>query len=101
MIESAYLGEDVPLRVEFVDSSGTAIAPTGASDSTGPTVTVTAPDDTEVLSGATMSEQTVGTYENVWDTSSSAAGSGTYDVVVTGEFSGETKIVKDQIRLEA
>lgn len=101
MIESAYLGEDVPLRVELVDSSGTPIAPAGASDSTGPTVTVTAPDDSTPVSGTVMTEQSVGTYEFVWDTSTLSTGSGTYDVEVTGEFSGETKIVKDRIKLEA
>lgn len=100
MIEAALQGEDVPLRVEFTDSSGQAIAPEGAGDSTGPAVTVTSPNDTDVVSGATMTEQSVGTYENVWDTASSLDGTGTYRVTVTAEFAGETKIVRDRIKIE-
>lgn len=101
MLEPAIQGEHVPLRGVFTDSSGAAIAPEGFSGGTGPTVTVTSPNDTAVLDGATMdTEVEVGTYENVWDTSSSLDGTGTYEVEVSGVFSGETKILKDRIRIE-
>jgi hypothetical protein len=100
MIESAYIGEDVPLRAVFTDESGTAIAPDGFSGGSGPTVTVTAPDGSTPLSGTVMAtEVEVGTYETVWDTSTLSTGDGTYYVSVTGEFGGETKIVEDEIIL--
>lgn len=99
-LKSAYQGEDVPLRVEYTSSSdGSAVAPAGASDSTGPTITITSPNDTDVVSSSVMSEIETGTYEFVWDTSSSFDGTGTYAAETTGEFSSETKIVRGTIKV--
>lgn len=98
-LDAAYEGEDVPLRVVFTDDTGAAVAPGGASGGSGPTVTVTSPNGTDVVSATVMTEVETGTYEYVWDTASNFDGTGTYSVEVTGEFSSETKIVKDTINI--
>lgn len=103
-MEPAYLGEDVPIRASYTDASGNAVDEdsTSQTDPTGPSVTITAPDDsnTEVVSGTVMNNLNTGEYEFVWDTSSVSTGTGPYTVEVTGEFSSETKIVRDTIGLE-
>lgn len=85
-------GEDVPIQVKYIDSSGNPIAPDGAGTS-GPTLTVTAPDDTEVASAVVMTELEIGTYEYVHDTAADGKGNGYYHMSVTADFSSETKIV--------
>lgn len=95
-IEGAFEGEDVPLVCSFTNSSdGSPV-----SGDSAPTITVTEPDSgTDVVSAAAMTEGSTGVYEYVWDTATDGEGTGTYNVVVTGEFSSETKIVKGTIRI--
>lgn len=95
----AYEGEDIPIRITFTqDSDGSEVAPDGATAS-GPTITVTDPQGTDVVSAVVMTQVDTGTYEHVWDTASDSGSTGTYDVEVTGEFSSETKIEKAEITL--
>lgn len=97
----AYEGEDVPITVHFTDDSGADVNEDSTSQTTptGPTVTVTAPDGTEVVSGVVMSNTSTGHYEHVWDTAGDTTGTGTYDVEISGEFSSETKIAKATIKI--
>lgn len=85
-------GEDAPIQVKYLDDSGNPVAPDGVSGGTGPTITITAPDDTEVASAVVMTELEVGTYEYIYD-SADVSGTGTYHISVTAELSAETKIV--------
>ena len=96
-LESAYEGEDVPLVAAFTDDSGSAIAPDSA-----PTLTLTDNEGTAVVDGTPMTDVTgeTGVYEYVWDTATDFGTSGTYDVTVTAEFSAETKIVRQTIRVD-
>lgn len=90
-IESAYVGEDVPLTVTF-DKGNT-------DPDADPTITVTNnTDDVEAVSAQTMTSQSTGVYEYVWDTTGEPATG--YVVAVTAEFGGETKIAKSYIELE-
>lgn len=84
-----YEGEDIPLVIEYQDSSGTNTDPDAA-----PTVDIIAPDDTEVVSAASMTSVSTGVYEYVWDSSTNASGTGEYEVVATADFGTETKISK-------
>lgn len=94
MVESVHEGEDVPLTIDYTDANGDPIDGDAA-----PTITVTDPSGTAVVDAVAMTSGDTGTYSHVWDTDSSADGTGpgTYDVVVTGEFGGETKISYDTI----
>lgn len=97
-LPAAYEGEDVPIIISYTDDAGDPIAPEGASDSTGPTITITESGST-IIDAVAMTEDETGTYEYVWDTSSDFGGTGTYLVEVTGEFSSETKIAKATIQV--
>lgn len=102
-ISSAYLGEDVPLTVTYTDpDTGDPVDPDDTDSDGTPdvTVTITAPDDTEVISAVAMSNPSVGEYEYVWDTSTDASGTGEYTAEVTADFNGETKIERVNIRLK-
>lgn len=92
-IDSAYVGEDVPLRVTY-DSGGT-------DPSSAPTITITDNSDgTETVSAAATTSVSTGVYEYLWDTST-ANGAGVYIVEFSAEFNtSETKIEKDTIELE-
>lgn len=92
MTEIVIEGEDVPIQVSYLDSGGNPVAPDGAGTS-GPTLTITAPNDTEIVSATVMSELQTGTYEYVHDTAADGTGNGYYHMSVTADFSGETKIV--------
>lgn len=100
-VESAYQGEDVPLQVSYTDASGSAVNEdsTSTTDPTGPSITITSPNGTAVVSGTVMSNLETGLYEFVWDTAASFDGTGTYSIEITGEFSSETKIVRDTIKI--
>lgn len=100
-LPSAYEGEDVPLRVTFTDDTGAEVQPDGASGTapTGPTITVTDSQGTEVVSAVVMTGIDTGTYEHVWDTAADSGGTGSYQVEVTGEFSAETKIAKGTVTI--
>jgi hypothetical protein len=91
--ETVIEGEDVPIQVTYTDSDGNPVAPDGVSGGSGPSITLTAPDDTELASGTVMTEVETGTYEHVYDTASDSVGTGSYHILVTAELSGETKIV--------
>ena len=92
-------GEDVPLQATYTDDSGAAIAPGGVAGGTGPTITVTAPDGTDVVAGVVMTESEVGTYEHVWDTATDTAGEGNYVARAAAELNGETDIEKTTVRI--
>lgn len=91
-----YEGEDVPLRIEYEDSSGTLVDPDDTdSDGNGNAqITIIAPDGTELVSAVEMTWVEAGILEYVWDTSTNASGTGEYTAEVTAEFSAETKITK-------
>lgn len=89
-IKGVDMGEDVPIIITSTDpDTGDAVDPDAA-----PTVTITAPDDTDVVSAASMTSSDVGVYEYVWDTATDASGTGNYTISVMAEFSSETKIEK-------
>lgn len=95
-LQSAYLGEDVPATITYEDDAGNAVDPDDtASD---PTITITAEDDTEVVSAIVMTQNGTGDFEYVWDTSGEDAGE--FRIEVTADFDSETKIVKQTIQLE-
>lgn len=96
-----YLGEDIPLIADFEDSSETATDPddTDTDGTPDATITITAPDDTDVISAVAMDNPSTGRMEYVWDTSTDAAGTGTYTWTVEAEFNGETKIVESSLTL--
>lgn len=96
-LDPVYEGEDVPIQATYVDSAGAAVAPDGVSGGTGPTVTVTGPDGTDAVAAVVMTENEVGTYEHVWDTT--GVGTGTYVVAVSAELSAETDIEKETIEV--
>ena len=97
-IESAYVGEDVPLTVVY-DDGGTDPDDTDADGTPDASITITNNDDgTEVVSSAAMAHQSTGTFEYVWDTSTLSTGH--YGVEVSAEFGGETKLAKDKIELK-
>lgn len=100
-LPGAYEGEDVPIPVHFTDDSGSDVNEDSTSQTspTGPTITITAPDGTEVVSGVVMSNNSTGHYEHVWDTAGDTTGTGTYNIEVSGEFSSETKIAKATIQI--
>lgn len=94
-VESANLGEDVPITATFVEhDTGTAV-----DGDTAPTITITNNSDgTEVVSAVAMTSETdTGVYSYQWDTSGNSAAR--YVIEIAGEFSSLTKIVKDTIRL--
>lgn len=91
-----YEGEDAVIAVHYTDESGADLNEDTTSDTTptGPAITITSPNGTEVVSGTVMTNTSTGHYEFVWDTATDFDGTGTYTVEITGEFSSETKIVK-------
>lgn len=101
-IQQAVLGEDVPLTIQYTDpGSDTAIDPDdqGTDGVPDADITIIAPDDSEVVSAAAMTNTGTGAFEYVWDTSTNAVGTGTYEVRVSAEFSAETKISVNTIDL--
>ena len=91
MVDPAYIGEDVSIKVTY-DSGGT-------DPDSAPSITITDNSDgTELESGTAMTSESTGVYSFAWDTST-ANGAGHYNISITGEFGGETKINKDSIRL--
>lgn len=99
-IDSAYIGEDIPITAVY-DGGGTDPDDTGSDGTPDATITILDNDDgTEVISAATMTHESTGIFEYGWATGSDANGSGIYIVEVTADFSSETKIVKDSIELE-
>jgi hypothetical protein len=92
-------GEDVPIQVVYTDSSGNPVAPDGVSGGSGPTITITGPNETTLANATVMTEVETGTYEHVLDTSSDSVSNGVYNVSVTAELSSETKIVVGNFRV--
>lgn len=98
-IESATLGEDVPIQIVY-DGGGTDPDDTGTDGTPDATITITDnSDNTEMISAVAMTHETTGTFTYTWDTAVDTNGSGVYVVEISAEFSGLTKIVKDTIRL--
>lgn len=99
-VESAYEGEDVPITATF-DDGGTDPDDTGTDGTGDASITITAnADGTEMVSAAAMTRLSTGVYEYVWDTAADTGGKGVYVLEVTAEFGGETKLVRDSIRLQ-
>lgn len=94
-IDNAYDGEDVPITATY--TSGGA----GVDADVAPSITITENSTgTDVVAGAAMSSVGgTGEYEYVWDSAVDGNGPGLYEIEVTGEFGGETKIVRDTIEL--
>jgi hypothetical protein len=92
-------GEDAPIQVVYKDSGGNPVAPDGVSGGSGPTITITGPNDTTLANATVMTEVETGTYEYVLDTAADTVGYGVYNVSVTGEFSSETKIATGNFRV--
>jgi hypothetical protein len=101
-LERAYAGEDVPIQVSYSDDGAAVDSDDTDADGT-PDAEVTITDnsdDTEVISAASMTHESTGVFEYVWDTDADANGPGAYEIEVAAEFDSETKIVRDFIRLE-
>lgn len=99
MVREVNEREDVPITIDYTDGSGNAVDPddTG-SDGVGDTlITITDPDDTDVISAVEMTHNSTGSFEYVWDTDVDGTGPGVYQIEMEAEFSGETKIVRDTI----
>lgn len=103
-IRHAYLGEDVPVTVQYTDpdtdaavdpddTSATADAVADAS------ITIYGPDDAAIVTDAAMTRLDVGSFEYVWDSATAASGTGEYEVRIVAEFGGETKISVRTIEL--
>lgn len=101
-IRPANLGEDVPLTIQYVDAGTDTPIDPDDTDATADGVadahiTIVSPGDTEVVSGVKMTRNGTGDFEHVWDTAANAPGTGEYEVRVSAEFNGETKISVDTI----
>lgn len=102
-IDSAYVGEDVPIKMVFEDpDTGDPVDPDDTDSDGTPdvTLTITGPNGTEHVTDAAMSNPSVGEYEYVWDTATDASGTGEYTAETTADFNGETKIERVNIRLK-
>lgn len=98
-VESATLGEDVPITVYF-DNGGTDPDDTDSDGNPDASITITDNGDgTEVISAVAMSHDATGELSYEWDTSVDANAGGAYVIEITAEFNGLTKIAKDMIRL--
>lgn len=95
-ITSAWVGEDVPVRITY-DDGNTDPDDVDADGDPDADITITAPDGTEPVSAVAMTNTAVGVFEYVWDTAT--LGTGDYGVEVSAEFGGETKISKSTIEL--
>lgn len=101
-LSDAYLGEDVPVAIQYNDpDTGDAVDPDDTDADGVPDASVTITDDggTEHVTAAAMSHLSTGEFEYVWDTSVDAGDEGTYEVEVSAEFSGDTKIERVQLPL--
>lgn len=100
MISQAYDGEDVPITILYEDSSGNGVDPDDQGTDGVPDAYITITDDTDtaVVSSVEMTHNAAGDFEYVWDTST-ASGVGEYEVEISADFSGETKITRDSIEL--
>lgn len=103
-IQDAFLGEDVPLTVEYTDpDTGDAVDPddTDADGTPDASVTISKFDEdiAPTVDGAAMTHTAVGTFEYVWDSGVDEDGTGRYVVETSAEFGGETDIERDRIRL--
>lgn len=91
------LGEDAPFVINYEDDGG---VPTDPDDTTADavadaTITIRKEDaDTPVVDGAAMTRVGTGAFEFVWDTGTTASGTGKYIVDVRAVFGGETKITR-------
>lgn len=101
-VRTAYLGEDIPIQISYTDADGNAVDPDDvtADAVADATITITAPNDTDVVSNAAMSRLAAGVFEYVWDSGLNNAGTGQYTISVTADFAGETSIKKARITLQ-
>lgn len=99
-LSRAYLGEDVPVSIQYTDpDTGDPVDPDDTDADGTPDATVTIVDDagTEHVTDAAMTHLSVGEFEYVWDTAVDAGSEGTYRVSVAAEFDGATNI--ERVRL--
>ena len=103
-VRTAYLGEDIPIQISYADANGNAVDPDNLDADAGATpdayITITAPNDTDVVANAAMSRIAAGVFEYVWDSGLNNAGTGQYTISVQTDFSGETSIKKARITLQ-
>ena len=101
-VRSAYLGEDIPIQVSYTDANGNAVDPDdlNADATADASITITAPDGTDVVANAAMTRLAAGVFEYVWDSATNNTGTGQYTISVTADFSGETSIKKARITLQ-
>ena len=102
-LQARYLGEDVPLRVQYEDGSGTAVDPDDQDTSGDPNAYITIRKegaDTPLVDSVDMTYIETGVFEYVWDTSVDESGTGMYVVEVSAEFSGETDLERVRLPLQ-
>lgn len=96
------IGESRPIVVRYTDVDDTLVDPDDTDSSGDPnaSITITAPDDTDVVAaGTAMVYNSVGEFEHVFDTSTNAPMAGTYEISVEATFSGEVDIETTTRRL--
>ena len=94
-MKQAYEGEDVPVNVVYTDDQDAATDPDSPPD-----IVITETDtDTEVVASTAMSSNGTGDYTYVWDTATDFGDPGVYEAEITAEFSTETKISREEIRI--
>lgn len=101
-IRNAYLGEDIPITVQYTDpDTDAAVDPDDqtADSVADATITIYGPDDTALITDTAMTRLDVGSFEYVWDSATNGAGTGEYEVRIVAEFGGETKISVRTINL--
>lgn len=96
-VKRAYLGEDVPIQIEYTDDTGSAVDPDDTA--VDPEITITDPDDTDVVDATVMDSLEVGEFEYVWDTATDAGGEGRYTIEISADFSSETEITRESISI--
>ena len=95
-----YDGEDVPIQISY-DSGEADPDDTDGDGTPDAEITITdRSDGTDVISAVGMTHQSTGEFEYVWDTEVDANGPELYEVTVSADFGGETKIAKNRLRIE-
>lgn len=98
-VDSAELGEDVPITIVY-DNGGTDPDDTDSDSTPDAVITITDNSDgTAIISAVSMTHDATGKFVYEWDTSADGIEAGTYIIEITAEFSGLTKISKDLIHL--
>ena len=102
-LQARYLGEDVPVRIQYEDGSGTAVDPDDQDGDAVADAYITIRKegaDTPLVDSVAMTHIETGVLEYVWDTSVDESGTGMYVVEVSAEFSGETDLERVRLPLQ-